>query len=565
MEHSGAERIEHRQGMSLLSKLLMKRTLIGLGLFLLLVMFILPVFRLFWMSFKGKEGLSLHNYTSILMDASTWTMLQNTLIVVLGSTTVAVVLGVTIAWIMAYTDIRQKKVLQVFIILPFIIPSYIVTIAWTQFVSNLPLMEVNLYSHAGIIFVLGISHYPLVYLFTANVLKRIPKELEWAVRSSGGGRWVAFKKVTLPLALPGIVGGGMIAFLTNLDNFGIPAFLGIPANITVLSTAIYQEVIGFGPSSFSRAATLSVILLVIALLGTAIQWLLLRKSKVHETAPVDATPRFHLGRGRGWLEAVVWLFVVGISIVPLLSMVKTSLIRAYGLPFTWENITLKHYQYVLFDYDKAIQAMGTSVKLALITTIVCLVFGTMIAYLRTRHQSKLTRFVEGAIGLPYALPGMVLALAMIFMWMQPISGWNPGIYGSIWILLIAYSTRFMILQVRGSMTALSQVSVDLEEAAHVFGAGNFVKWKSILVPLLFGGMMSGAFLVLLTALTELTVSSLLWSSGTETIGVIIFNFEQAGYTTHSTAFSIMILIIMLFLAMMVYGLQALWKWKVNRA
>lgn len=565
MVHVVTEKRDTRQKLSFLSNLLMKRTFYGIGLLLLLIVFIVPVIRLFWMSFKTKEGMSFHNYTSILMDASTWTMLQNTIIVVTGSTFIAVVLGVTVAWMMVYTDIRQKKVLQLFIILPFIIPSYIVTIAWTQFVGNIPFLNLNLYSYAGIIFVLGISHYPLVYLFTANVLKRIPKELEWAVRASGGGRWVAFRKVTLPLALPGVVGGGMIAFLTNLDNFGIPAFLGIPANITVLSTAIYQEVIGFGPSSFSRAATLSVILLVIALLGTGIQWLLLRKSKVSETAPVDHTPRFHLGKGRGWVEVVVWLFVVGISIIPLLSMVKTSVIRAYGLPFKWEHVTLKHYQYVLFEYDKALQAIGTSVKLALITTIVCLLFGTMIAYFRTRNHSRMMRLVEGSIGLPYALPGMVLALAMIFMWMQPIPGWNPGIYGSIWILFIAYSTRFMILQVRGSMTAMSQVSVDLEEAAHVFGAGTFVKWKSILIPLLFGGMMSGAFLVLLTALTELTVSSLLWSSGTETIGVIIFNFEQAGYTTHSTAFSIILLIMMLLLAMIVYGLQALWKWKVKRA
>src|SRR5690606_10934386 len=125
--------------------------------------------------------------------------------------------------------IRMKKVLQVLILLPFIIPSYIVTIAWTQLASAVPFADINLYSMGGIIFVLGITHYPLVHLFTANVLRRIPKEQEWAARAGGGGSLTVLRSVTLPLALPGIVGGAMIAFLSNLDNFGIPAFLGIPA------------------------------------------------------------------------------------------------------------------------------------------------------------------------------------------------------------------------------------------------------------------------------------------------------------------------------------------------
>ncbi len=546
------------------SRITFRRLLEWICASLIMFVFIVPIIRLFWMSFKREGSLTLANYSTILGEASTWSMLRNTLIIVVGSTLLSILIGVGMAWITVYTDIRMKKVLQLFILIPFVIPSYIVTIAWTQLTNSIGFVDINLYSYGGIIFILGISHYPIVYLFTANVLKRIPKELEWAIRSSGGGRWTSFKQVTLPLALPGIVGGGMIAFLTNLDNFGIPAFLGIPANITVLSTAIYQEVIGFGPSSFSRAATLSVLLAGIALIGTSGQWFLLRKSRLSETASIDEKPRLVLGRKRKWMEAVVWVFVVVVGIVPLVMMMKTSIIRAYGLPFKMENLTLDHYKYILFDYDKVFQAMGTSMKLSLITTIVCIVFGTIIAYYRIRKGSKKMRIVEGMISLPYALPGMVLALAMIFAWMEPIPGWNPGVYGTTWILLIAYITRFMILQVRGSMAAMSQVSVDLEEAAQVFGAGTLVKWKTILLPLFLTGILSGAFLVMLTTLTELTVSSLLWSSGTETIGIIIFNFEQAGYTTYSTAFSVLILIVMLLLACLMYGLQYAWKWRFAR-
>ena len=533
--------------------LLFKKGSLFISLLLVLIFFVVPVIRLLWMSFQVDGSFSFENYTNILTEQYTWTVLKNTVLTVLGSTMISVVLGVTMAWLVAYTDIRLKKWMQVFILLPFIIPSYIVTISWTQFVGDFEWLNVNLYSLTGIIFILGISHYPLVYLLTIGVLKKIPRELEWAVRTSGGGRFLTFFKVTIPLALPGIVGGGMIAFLSNLDNFGIPAFLGIPANITVLSTAIYQEVIGFGNNAFSRAATFSVLLAVFALLATAVQWFLLRKSKVTETTASDNSPRIQLKKSRPFVEILIWLFVLGVSVVPMLSMVKTSLVKTYGLPFNFENITLHNYNYLLYDYGKVMDALTNSLKLAGGTMLICLVVGTFIAYLRVRKPSFVSKFLEIVITIPYTLPGMVLALAMIFAWMQPIPGWNPGIYGSIWILLIAYVTRFMVLQVRGSSSAITQVSTDLEEAAHIFGANAWTKWRYILFPLILPGVLSGSILVLLTTLTELTISSLLWSTGAETIGVIIFNFEQAGYTTYSTAFSVITLMFMGILAAMVYG------------
>lgn len=534
-----------------------------LGLLLIFIFFVIPLLRLVWMSFQVNDSFSFNNYTDILSEQFTWTVLLNTFIIVIGATIVSLVLGIGIAWFVAYTNIRFKKYMQVFIMLPFVIPSYIVTIAWTQFAGEIQIIDINLYSIGGIIFILGISHYPVVYLFTVNMLKKIPRELEWAVRASGGGRSVAFWKVTIPLALPGIVGGVMIAFLSNLDNFGIPAFLGTPANITVLSTAIYQEVIGFGNNAFSRAATFSMLLAFFALLATAFQWFLLRKSKINETASVDHSPRFELRKSRPFIETIIWIFILGISVVPILSMVKTSLIKTYGLPFTTENLTLHNYNYLLYDYGKVMDALVNSSKLAVATMIICLVFGTIIAYIRMRKPSKLSKVLEVVISIPYTLPGMVLALAMIFAWMQPIPGWNPGIYGSIWILFIAYVTRFMILQVRGSLAAISQVSVHLEEAAHISGAGQFSKWRFILLPLILPGVLSGSILVLLTTLTELTISSLLWSSGSETIGVLIFNFEQAGYTTYSTAFSVITLLFMAILAAIVYGFIYIWQRRIT--
>ncbi|WP_078393213.1 ABC transporter permease [Shouchella patagoniensis] len=538
---------------------------------LIFFLFVLPIIRLFSLSFFSDGTFTFANYIAIFAEASTWRILENTFVMVFGSTLLAIGLGLFFAWVVAYSDIRGKKLMQLFILIPFIIPSYIITLSWTQFMGtnglvgsflglfSIDTLPFNLYSMSGMIFVLGLSHFPLVFLFTVNVLRKIPRDMEWAARASGATSQDVFRKITLPLALPGLAGGGLLAFIANLDNFGIPAFLGIPANITVLSTAIYQEVVGFGPSAFARAATLSVVLSVFALLGTIIQWRLVRKAKHTDTVDQDFQPRYQLGRFRLVAEIMLWGFLLCITIVPFISMLMSSVIQAYGLPFRWDNLTLSHYRFVLFENNRVQGAIGNSLFLASVTTLICLVLGTALAYMRARQPNALNRTLEGFVGLPYALPGMVLGLAMIFMWLEPIPGWNPGIYGTIGILLIAYITRFMVLQVRGSFTAMAQVDPLMEEAAHLFGANAFVKWRRILTPLLLPGVVSGAFLVFLTALTELTVSSLLWSSGSETIGLVIFNFEQAGYSTHSTAFSMVIVTGILATIASLYIVQHRWN------
>ncbi|WAA12771.1 ABC transporter permease [Fervidibacillus halotolerans] len=501
--------------------------------------------------------------------------MKNTLYIVSGSTVISLIVGITLAWVMAYLNIGGKKWIQLFIFLPFIIPSYITTLAWIQlFSENGPVASIleifpgdwklpNLYSMTGIIVILGLSHYPLVYLLSVELFRKIPIELEHAAQICGAKKGKIMYKVVLPLAIPGISSGGILAFLSNLDNFGIPAILGIPANIRVLSTYIYEEVVGFGPASFSRAAVLSILLGGIAFIGLLIQWLLLRKSRVIETVNRVTEPRIQLSSmKKRFIEIIIWSFLLLTSFVPFLSMGMTSLIKAYGLPFHLENLSFKNYEYILFTDSKTISALTNSLKLALLTTVVSLIIGTTIAYIRYKLPNKWTKLVELLITIPYALPGTVFALSMIFTWMQPIPGWNPGIYGSIWILIIAYITRFLVLQVRGSYTALTQIESSIEEAARTSGAKFFVKWRKILMPLLLPGVISGALLVFLTSLTELTVSSLLWSTGAETVGVVIFNFEQAGYTLYSTAFSSLIVLAILLLGIFLIFFEKIWRRKV---
>jgi len=171
--------------------------------------------------------------------------------------------------------------------------------------------------------------------------------------------------------------------------------------------------------------------------------------------------------------------------------------------------------------------------------------------------------MEGAIALPYALPGMVLGLAMILTWIEPIRGWQPGLYGTVWLIFLSYVIRFFILQVKSSTVSIMQVGKEVEEAARINGAGYGTRWRRVLLPLYSPGMLTGLFLVFLTAFTELTISSLLWTSGSETIGVVIFSFEQAGSTTYSTALSTLIVAAILLVLTAGSWLKQLWQRRIE--
>nr|WP_276531705.1 iron ABC transporter permease [Brevibacillus invocatus] len=530
--------------------------------------FVYPLLKLLLLSVKTDEGIGWGTFAEMLADARTWTAVVNSLSAAGISTLISLAIGVSLAWLCAYTDIRWKGAIHVCALLPLLIPSYVMTLAWTQMAGpagvlnraaswlvGTPVELWNVYGLDGIIVVMGLSHYPLVYMLTLSVLYRIPKELEWAARSSGAHSRTVFWQVTLPLALPGIAGGGLLAFISGLDNFGIPAFLGIPEGIAVLSTLIYEQVIGFGPSAFARASVLSILLGMIALAGTGLQWLLLRKSRVDQTSAEDRSVRRPLGKRKSWVEAAVWLFLVVTSFLPLLSMASTAFIKAYGLPFISENLTLKHFLFVLRDHAGTREAISNSLMLASLAGALCLVVGTLFAYWRIQRPSPLGKAMEGAVSLPYALPGMVIGLAMILTWIEPLPGWQPGVYGTVWLILIAYVTRFLILQVKSSTVSIMQVGREVEEAARISGGRFWTRWSRILLPLYAPGMLTGLFLVFLTAFTELTISSLLWSSGAQTIGVVIFGFEQAGSTTLSTALSTMIVAVILLLL----AAGGLWK------
>ena len=456
---------------------------------------------------------------------------------------------------MAYTDLGHKRLLELLILLPFIIPSYIISLSWSglllpdghinHWLGGMGFSPVNLYSKSGIIFVLGLVNMPVVYLNLIHFLRKIPKDLDWASRSCGFSAWETLWRIDLREALPAICSGALLAFLAAIDNFAVPAFLGISANITVLSTLIYGKTIGFGPTAFSSAAALSVILSALALGGTFVESSLHTEKTTLESIRESREPRVFLSpRARRLTEKGLLLVLGALDLVPLLDMMVNACLKTYGLPATRGNFSWENFQLVCTNTG-VLDAISNSLFLAGITGLLCLVLGTAIAYWKLRKHSQVAALAERCAALLYALPGIVLALAEIFHWTEPLPHVRPEIYGTLGLLIIAYGTRYLVLQIKGSRNALLSINPELEDAVRSCGRGRLTLWKEVLLPLLLKPCLASTGLIFVSALTEVTLSSLLASAGTRTIGLAIFNFQQSGDYNLAAALSTVVVLLIL--------------------
>ena len=396
---------------------------------LLFLFFAAPVLRLISMSLRIPGGWGLANFQVLFQDPRTLEAVRNTLFISLCSAGLSTFLGTALGFLMAYTDLRHKKLLELLILLPFIIPSYIITLSWSGlflqdgrinlFLWGLGFAGVNLYTRGGILFVLGIVNMPVVYLSVIHFLRKIPVDLDLAARSCGFSSWETWRRIDLKEALPAIAAGGLLAFLAAMDNFAVPAFLGISSNITVLSTMIYEKAIGMGPGAFPAAAGLSVVLSCLALGGTLLESGLVSSQSALESIQESREPRIYFRPAvRIGVEGGLFLVLGLLDLVPLLDMMINAFLKNYGLPATADNFSWENFQFV-FSSTGVMDALETSLLLASVAGAICLVAGTLIAYWKLRRHSLAALLAERG-----AAPGLCLA------WHRPGPGGNLPLDGT---------------------------------------------------------------------------------------------------------------------------------------
>jgi iron(III) transport system permease protein len=241
------------------------------------------------------------------------------------------------------------------------------------------------------------------------------------------------------------------------------------------------------------------------------------------------------------------LLVLVTVIAPTAAILLNSLLRAVGLPLQLETLSLRHYQELIFGVPKVRRAVVNSLLLAAGSATIIALFSVVVAYLLVRLRIRGGQVLEGLIIVPYAIPGTVVALAMILAFLRPLPLVEFSLYNTIWIILLAYITRFLAFGVRSTSAAFEQIDESLEEAARISGAGLVASIKDITVPLIKSGVFAGWFLAFIPALTELTLSILLFSVGNETLGVVVFGLHQEGKVglTAALAFMVMIIVVVM--------------------
>ncbi len=538
------------------------------GIVALIVIFsLLPMARLLQEVILPGGQFSLDIIRNGLIDETTWRATWNTLVVGLGGTLFALVLGVAVAILVSLSDVRQRQAFVLCFVTPLMIAPQVTALAWLQlFGPSSPLLNMlgmapplgtrnPLYSPEGIVFLLGIQYAPLVFLIVRAGMRKLPRELVEAAQSSGAG-WVrVLGTIILPLMTPSIVGAAALTFVSCVGNFGIPAFLGIPANYLVLPTLIYQRLAGGGPDVLSDVAFLSVLIGIIAMVGIVMQDRIASRRDFRITSTSLPAAPYELGAWRLPVEFGMWVLIAFILVLPLVGLILTSLVRGYGVTLSAETATLENYYFVIFQHAAASRAFLNSLYLSAGASIFAVFVAIPLGYVIAWGNKRWIKALNLAIELPYALPGVVLAIASLLLFLKPMPITGIQIYNTVWIILYAYLARFLILAVRPTITGYFQLDRALEEAAQVAGAGLFTRLRTIIFPLIAPAAIAGGLLIFMTALCELTVSALLWSSGSETIGVVIFSFEQGGDSKYAAAVSA-IMVATTFLLMLLASLFA---------
>ena len=477
-----------------------------------------------------------------------WNSLESAAI----SAALSLVAGTLVALVVGLTDVRGKAVFTFLILIPMMIPPHVTAIAWVQALGpSSPILNSiglapppgsphPLYGRNGVIALLGVQHMPLVFLVVLAALRALPREMSDAARVAGAGAGRLLRRVIVPLLAPTLIAAYALAFVSALGNFGIPALLGIPGRYTTLPVLIWRRLSAFGPSMLTDVAVIASVMALVAIVVVTVQLLLVRRTRNALVGPPQAPLRLGLGRGRPLVEGALAALILVTLVLPVTALVGTALVVTYGLPLTAETMTLANFREILFEQSVTARAFANSTLTAGAAAVLIATLGVLLARYLSGPRGAPRRVGTGIATMAeitYAIPGLVISVAFILAFIRPLPILGVSIYNTLSIIFLAYLCAFFSVALKPISAAYQQLDPALDEAARVAGAGFGRRMRRVTLPLVAPAAASGAILVFLTAYNEITVSALLWSTGTETIGTTIYNYENGGYTTLAAAMS----------------------------
>lgn len=505
-----------------------------------------PTLMLFYGSFLseplGVPGrFTLTHYIAAYTDSQTYQLLVNSFAFAAGSSLLSTVLALVLAWITVRTNAPFRKVFELTAIIPNIFPPVMLAVSWAVLLNprvgliNLFLMEIfglessplNVYSMWGMIYVEALITTPLAFLIISAGLYSMDPALEESARTAGSGNIQVAWRITFPIIRPAILAAATLNFVRAIESFDTPAIIALPARIEVFTTKIYRETIGAFPPNHNLAATYAVSLLAITMLFVY----LYRRLTIRSERYVTVTGRGYrptiidLGKWRYPASAVAGLILLLIVVLPFIVLLYASLVTYVHVPGkkTLGLLTLDHYRSNLGDL-RTYRALRNSIFLAVTGATLCMVLAAITSYITAKTKIAGRGIIEGLTFIPWAFPGTALAIGLLWTYVFiPLP-----IYGTIWILLIAYITRFLPYGLRAMTSTIVQIHDELQDASKACGAGFIATFRRVLLPLMRPGFLAGWIILATIYLREFSTSVFLYSPGSEPIGPLLYHFYVDG-------------------------------------
>ncbi len=528
---------------------------------------VIPLAFLLWQSFRTPQTaaadavFTVANYVDAYGSSGTWTLLWNSLQFAFGTSVFAFVVGTLLAWMNERTNTPFKSIFFALSLIPLVIPGILFTVAWIFLASPqigiinvalqgwLGLQEppFDIYSLGGMIWVDGLHYSPMAFLLMSAAFRAMDPSLEESATMSGANMFQVAWRVTLKLTWPAIFATILILFVRAIESFEVPALLGLPVGIQVFTSAIYQAVHRY-PSQVGLASAYAATLLVITTAGVYfVSRLSSRGSKYATMTGKGFRPRqIDLGPWRWFTAGIFIVYFLLIVVLPFSVLLWSSFQTFYAVPSVQalDNLTLDPYRFIL-AYPNLGRTVANSIMLSFGSATIVMLVTSVICWIVVKTRFPGRWLLDNIASLPMVFPGLVLGLSIMIFYLNV----DVGIYGTIWIMLIAYVTRFMPYGLRYNTTSMLQIHKELEESAAMSGASWGTTFRRVILPLLKPGLLAGWIYVMIVSIRELSTSILLYSPDTQVVSIVIWELWENGQYVELSALGVLFIITLFLLVL----------------
>ncbi len=522
---------------------------------LLCVLIILPISWLFYYSFVDRSGaFTLDNFKKLVTDDAFVDPLITTMILATSSGIVCCAAAAPMSWLVARTDMPLRRTVRALVTASFVTPPFLGAIAWEllaapnsglinkawRALTGAPQDEhlFNIYTLGGLIFVISCYTFPYVFVLMANALDRIPGDLEDASSILGGRTWTTARRITVPLVLPALLAGGLVAFLQAMTLFGSPAILAIPAGFHTMTTKIWS-LFNYPPKpELAAAASVPLLILTIALLRA--EHMVLGRRGYSVVGGKQGNPRLIKLGALNWAAlAFVFLVLMCPVFLPYGALLNATFSKVAS-SFVWfDNFTLHNIYFVFFELSATKLAVQNTFILGASAATIGTIVALVISYLTTRRAIKGYRTLGFLATAPVAIPGIVLGVGLFLSYARP----PLVLYGTLWILLIAFITIALPAAYQQLQSAFRSVHTDLEDASRILGSTRLNTLWRITAPLLRTSVIATWCFIFVGVIRELSAAIMLFTSETKVISVLIFDLNESGDLGAISVLGILMLVV----------------------